>query len=264
MPTQAIDMNKPAPNQNPLAGVDAGKVAAIQQAMLSILPDGHFKNELVNFWKNPNPVTGIKGILNLFKGRKYRSGQYRLGERLLDNIIGEGNAIGSYKEVPDEVYEAANLFFTSIMGVRIATDEDIYALFDGPQAYMSRPGNQDANPDAVRRAVYLIKNFYDPFATFNIRRWDLRHVQDNPLVAPIPDPREGYVGSYYTGPLVGGGQARNGIIMGSPIVETKQDVVDPVTGEKQPVNILKSGLLIPGIITILLIIGWYFYGKGKK
>lgn len=263
MPEPKFNMNNPAPTQNPIAGMDISGLVQIRDSLWNAIPPGAVRDALKNV-KSGSLLDALKIIPSIFSGRKYRTDQYRLIERFMDNIVGEGNSIGSYKEAPDDLYDIANLFFTAILGVRVTSDWDLYALYDGPDAYYARPGMQDVPREAVNRAVYLMKNFYNPWTTFNVSRWDLRHIADMPLVAPIPDPREGYTGYYYSGSLPGGGVVKNGIIMGSPIVATDTNVNDPVTGQQSGAKIFAGTSWLLIALIVLGVLGWFFFGRKKK
>ncbi len=254
-----------APVQDPTIGMKLQMGAALANQIADSLPPGNFKTQFKTFLSNPNPLSAWKAIVSLIKGRTYRTGQYRLVERFMDNIVGAGNVINSYREAPDELYPVANDFFTAMFGVRIANDEDLWALEQGADAYYARPGTSDANRNAVNRAVMLMKNFY-PTSTFNRQKWDLTHFSNYPLVAPIPDPQEGNVGRLFTGTIPGGQKVVQGIIQTPGLIKTDADVIDPTTGKKvgTPVTQLLGGTgWMFGILIVLFILGWWFFGRKK-
>jgi len=175
------------------------ETAAVFQA-LNVLPEGGLKS-----WLMANPVQFWTKVVQLFTGRKYTSGQYVLGERFIDQVVG-GNVGRS--QVSDADVAQAQTMFTILFGVRITTGEDLDALDFGVQNYYNRGEKDDIRPDAVERAVWLKQHYY-PIATYNNYKWDLTFFEMFPLVAPIPglDP-----GTLYNGELPGGAIAVNGLI----------------------------------------------------
>lgn len=171
-------------------------------AALNLLPEGDLKS-----WLTANPVQFWKKIVQLFTGRKYTTGDYILGERFNDQVMCKGDL--SRRQVPDEMVPLAWNFFTIAFGVRIKTEEDLFALEQGKQAYRSRSWISADIPDnAIERAVYLKQNFYQ-HSKMNIECWDLRYFEMYPLVAPIPGIE---MNTLYNGELPGGAIAVNGII----------------------------------------------------
>lgn len=175
------------------------ETAAVYQA-LNILPEGGLKD-----WLMANPVQFWKKIIQLFTGRKYTSGQYVLGERFIDQIVG-GNV--SRSQVSDADVAQAQTLFTILFGVRITTGEDLDALDYGVSAYYNRGEKSDIPNEAVERAVFLKQHFY-PISTYNNYKWDTVYFEEYPLVAPIPGLTQG---TLYSGDLPGGAVAVNGII----------------------------------------------------
>lgn len=174
-------------------------VNAVYQ-VINALPEGGLKD-----WLKKNPVEFWKSIVTLIKGRKYKTGEYILGERYIDQI--QGGNVGR-QQVPDEAVPAAQTLFTILFGVRITSNEDLDAIHFSPQQYYERGGKDDIPLDAVERAVYLATNYYS-FDTYNVVQWDLRYFEMFPLVAPIPGLQEG---TLFNGQLPGGAQCINGII----------------------------------------------------
>jgi len=192
-----------------LGDMASGFVPGIQAASaalkigINLLPPGALKTKLTEAFKGGL----IKGIINLFKGRVYTTGQYKLGEGYIDQI--QGGNVG-YRDVTDETVPEAIMTFTILFGVRITTVEDLDALQAGAMAYSARPDKGDISTAAVQRAVYLKQTFF-PDSSYNTRVWDIETFGSYPLAAPIPDPMN--VGQLYSGPLPGGGQATDGIIL---------------------------------------------------
>lgn len=188
---------------------DAVGVAKAVYQIISLLPEGDLKT-----WLLKDPVQFWKSVIALIKGSVYQTGQYILGERLIDQI--QGGNVGR-RDVPDEVIPVARMLFTILFGVRINNSEDLDSLDYGVDAYYARPNKDDIPLEAVKRAVYLKQTFY-PIRTYNVQKWDVSHFEDHPLVAPIPEMNasttlEGLnVGKLYTGTVPGGAYAVDGII----------------------------------------------------
>lgn len=188
-------------------------VAAIYQA-INLLPPGELKD-----WLTSNPAQFWKRIWTLVKGRKWTDGDYVLGERLNDQIYCNGDA--TRRQVSDEMVDLAHVVFNQLFGVRIATAEDLDALDAGVAAYKTRAVSQDMSHEAIERAVFLKRNYYSS-STYNVKCWDLRYFGIYPLVDRIP----GYeIGKWYTGAVIGGANAVDGLI---PVSAT--DILDQYVG----------------------------------
>lgn len=192
------------------AGMAEGMaVAKAVYQIINLLPEGDLKT-----WLLKDPVDFWKSVIAIFKGRRYQTGQYILGERLIDQI--QGGNVGR-RDVPDDVVPVARMLFTILFGVRINNAEDLDSLDNGVDAYYSRPNKEDIPREAVERAVYLKQNFY-PSRTYNVQTWDISFFEQFPLVAPIPEmnahatQEELNVGKLYTGTVPGGAYAVDGII----------------------------------------------------
>ncbi len=197
------------------------ETAAVYQ-ILNILPEGELKG-----WLMANPIQFWKKVIQLFTGRTYTSGSYVLGERLNDQVYCNGN-IGR-QQVSDDMVRAAWSVFNQLFGVRIDTSEDLDSLDYGVLSYKARPVSQGLSDDAIERAVYL-KQHYFPIATYNNACWDLRYFEVYPLVDRIPDH---VIGQWYTGPVIGGANAVDGLIPLSAASILKQfpgSDFDPETG----------------------------------
>jgi hypothetical protein len=197
------------------------ETAAVYQA-LNILPEGELKG-----WLMANPVQFWKKVITLITGRKFTTGDYVLGERLNDQIYCQPD-IGR-RQVSDDMVKIAHSIFNQLFGVRIATAEDLDALDHGVTAYRSRTASQGISDDAIERAVYLKQHYY-PIATYNRACWDLRYFEIYPLVDRIPDYA---LGKWYTGPVLGGANAVEGLIPISASSILKQypgSDFDPATG----------------------------------
>lgn len=176
------------------------ETAAVYQA-LNILPEGQLKS-----WLMANPVQFWKKIIQLFTGRKWTTGDYLLGERLSDQIY--GNADIGRQQVSDEMVDVAHTVFNQLFGVRITTNDDLDTLDQGVVAYKARAASEGISQDAIERAVFLKQHFY-PIATYNRQPWDLRYFEIYPLVDRIPDYQ---IGKWYTGTVLGGANAIDGLI----------------------------------------------------
>jgi LPXTG-motif cell wall-anchored protein len=232
-------------------------IQAAVQAGINLLPPGGLKKWLTTI---TNPAAFAEAIITLIKGRTYTTGQYRLAERYIDQVLSPGgnpNSILSYRDVPDNVVPAAIVFFTVVFGVRVTTDEDLWALDSGSTAYRARPGLDskgmaDIPEAALSRAVFLKQTYY-PASTYNTSTWDLDHFSQYPLVAPIPDPYE--FGKLYTGPLPGGGNATDGQIIVNVDTPLSSVAPAPTTAKKDNSLLILGGLLAAG--------AWLYY-RNKK
>lgn len=218
---------------------------------INLIPEGNFKK-----WVTMNPFQLYKKLWQAIFGKRFTTGQYRLGERLLDQIdpTGTANNAVSYRDVPDEVVENAMLLFTLFFGVRITTQEDLDALQIGSSAYYSRPDKKDIPQHAVDRAVFL-KQTYFPDSSYNVRKWDTDIFSQFPLVAPIPDPF--HYGQLYTGPIPGGGNVTNGVVE-----------IDEIPGITNPGStsgaVASSNNLVLWLGLALLGYGVYKYSKQNR
>lgn len=197
------------------------ETAALYQA-LNILPEGDLKS-----WLMANPVQFWKKVITLIKGRKYTTGDYVLAERLNDQVYGNPD-IGQ-NQASDDMVDIAHRVMNQLFGVRLATAEDLDSLDAGVLAYKSRAASQGISQDAIERAVFLKQHFF-PIATYNRQKWDLRYFEIYPLVDRIPDYE---LGKWYTGPVIGGANAIDGIIPISAQTVLQQipgGDFDPVTG----------------------------------
>ena len=214
------------------------ETAAIYQA-LNVLPEGDLKS-----WLMANPVQFWKKVVALIKGRKYTTGDYTLAERLNDQVYGNKD-IGQ-TQATDEMVDIAHRVMNQLFGVRLTVDDDLNALDYGVSAYKDRTASQGISQDAIERAVFLKQHFY-PISTYNRQPWDLRYFEMYPLVDRIPDYNPG---KWYNGPVIGGGNAVEGLITISASSVLKQFAgsdFDPVTG-----NITTPGgeVITPGNDTV--------------
>lgn len=117
---------------------DAVPIAKAVYMTLNLLPDGGLKS-----WLTANPVQFWKKVIELFKGKKWTTGDYILGERYNDQILCNGDA--GRRDIPDDMVPVAHNIFTILFGVRIRTTEDLDSLDYGASAYFNRGAHtQDA------------------------------------------------------------------------------------------------------------------------
>lgn len=191
-------------------------------AALNVLPEGSLKD-----WLMANPVQFWTKIYQLVFGKKWTSGDYVLGERLNDQIY--CNAGITRQQVSDQMVDLAHVIFNQLFGVRIATSDDLDALDNGVAAYKAREASQGISDNAIERAVYLKQHYYSS-RTYNTQCWDLRYFEVFPLVGRIPDYEPG---KWYTGEVLGGAYAIDGVIpvSATDILDQYLDAdFDPATG----------------------------------
>jgi hypothetical protein len=177
---------------------EAAAIAAGVKAFADLLPPSEIKD-----WLSKSPKQLFQDFIKVITGRKYTSGDYVLAERLNDQILGQGNI--DRQQATDEMVDVAHWVFNQLFGVRIATSDDLDALDVGVAAYKAREQSKGISDNAINRAVWLKKNFY-PNTTYT---WDLKYFGMYPLVDRIP----GYApGTWYSGKVIGGGTALNGVI----------------------------------------------------
>lgn len=235
-------------------------LAAVQQG-INMLPEGKVKTAV-----EAAAAGGIfKLLVTLFQHRPFTRGQYRLGERLVDQVLpGPVDARGASRgsDVTDQEVRDAILLFTILFGVRIITQEDLDALQQGADAYYARPGQDwkgmhDIPREAVDRAV-MLKQKYFPDSTYNTQKWNMDVFARYPLVAPIPDPYT--YAKLYTGPLPGGGTAENGVIVVDN--ETPLSNISPSGKEPTPGGDTNMLLLLGAAVVGFGI--WQMSKKRKK
>lgn len=193
---------------------DVGQLVQIRNTIWNkVLPDGRLKNALLS--SDGSLLGTFKAIISLLGRRKYTSNQYILGERFVDQIVCNGNV--GRNEIPDDVIPVARLVLSMLFGVRIWEGNDLDALDNGADAYLSRPNKSDIPRNAAERAAFLKKTYF-PISTYNNTCWDIRIFDKYPLVAPVPqmnsdDNNElSCVGKLYNGTGLNGQQFVNGLL----------------------------------------------------
>lgn len=179
-------------------------------AALNMLPEGDLKG-----WLMANPIQFWKKVYELFFGKEWTSGDYVLGERLSDQVY--CNADIGRSQVSNDMVDLAHVIFNQLFGVRIGSSDDLDALDNGVAAYRARASSEGISDSAIERAVYLKQHFY-PISTYNKVCWDLKYFEYYPLVGRIPDHE---IGKWYTGTVLGGAYAIDGVI---PVSAT--DILD--------------------------------------
>lgn len=191
-----------------LNAVEPGLGDAVQQG-LSVLPDGDIKDFLQSFLKDPGGA-----IITLIKGRKYTEGDYRLGEYYMRNILGMSQ-LQRWENVPNGYVPQAWLFFSTAMGVRVRTSDDMDALCgyantpaERAQKYLVRDirDTPDISLEAATRAAYLMgePSYGGLFSIYQHRdsKWPLSVFSALPYIYPIPGavPNEQFTGMH---PILG-------------------------------------------------------------
>jgi hypothetical protein len=179
-------------NTAALDAVEPGLGTAINQG-LSTLPDGDVKDFLQGLLSNPQ-----QAIMQLIKGRTYTSGDYKLAEYYMRNILGMSN-VQRWEQVPDGYVPQGWAFFTTALGIRIRTSDDldmIAGYADTPQQraanYFTREPleTQDISHAAAERAAYLVgePGFNGLFSIYKNRdtKWPLSIFKAQDYIYPIP------------------------------------------------------------------------------
>jgi hypothetical protein len=173
-----------------------GTGSAVQQA-IDTLPNGAIKDFLTSFLANPD-----KALMSLIFGRQYTSGDYKVGELYMRNILGM-EKVQDWEQVPDSYIPQAWAFFSAVMGVRIRTFDDMDALTGtsaSPPAvraanYLQRnpPEVVDISMDAATRAAMILGD--ETVSKFNMwnhrdEKWTLSIFTSIPYIYPLPGPVE--------------------------------------------------------------------------
>lgn len=194
------------------------ETAAFYQ-VFQLLPEGKLKDTLLEA-----PIMSWVRLFRAVFGRKYTSGDYILGQVLNENVYGQKHVGRDY--ITNDMVEIAHNLFNQLFGVRIATYDDLKALDEGSAAYKTREASHGISDAAIDRAVFLKQNFFYP----GIIKWDLNKFEQYPLVAPIPAYEPG---QWYTGEVIGGAKAVNGLIPVDAVSALRQilgDKFDPNAG----------------------------------
>ncbi|MDF2188949.1 hypothetical protein [Paraflavitalea sp. CAU 1676] len=97
----------------------------------------------------------IKGWSTIFKGKKYRSGQYLLGEKYMLYVLGID--IHDRKKVPDEMVGEAMDFFSALLSTPITTYEALEELQKDVELYRkNRSEGKDTDLLTLQKAKDLL------------------------------------------------------------------------------------------------------------
>lgn len=177
---------------------DASPYVKAAELVIDALPAGKLKTVL-----SMSYIDAWKWLATKIFGRHWTEGDYVLGQVLNENVYHQPH-IGQ-SSVTDSMVDAAHTIFNQLFGVRIATHDDLNALQSGAEAYKNRDVASDMSEEAIKRAVFLKQNYYYD----GLGWWDLRYFEEYPLVDRIPDYN---IGKWYSGPVVGGAMAYDGMI----------------------------------------------------
>lgn len=106
------------------------------------------------FNSSSNPISGvINAVGSLFAGSKYRSDQYRAGEKYMLYVLGIN--IHSYKKVEDPVVPEALQFFSTLLGINIESWTGIEELRDNIPLFKKnrKPGESDEKIQAAQQIL---------------------------------------------------------------------------------------------------------------
>jgi hypothetical protein len=176
-----------SPELQKAAEADESIAAVVQAAdeLSGWLPEGGLKDWLNGFLEDP---TGA--ILETFFGKKYTTGDYKLGEVYMRNILGMMD-IQRRGQVPDSYVPQAWSFFTLALGIPIGSLDHIDQLVISAENYKTwANGTFDWVPDdQVNRAVSIMNDFIGWTASYYPRdtAWQLSLFAGLPYIYPIWD-----------------------------------------------------------------------------
>ena len=254
-----------------------GPAIATANTLAQQLPDGGLKDWVSTFMSDP-----AGSIVQIFTGKMYTSGDYRLGEVYMRNILGMME-IQRRSQVPDGYVPQAWSFFTLALGVPIGSLDHIDQLVIGAANYKSWNNNSFSwVPDDQAQRANRILNQYIGWTPGYYPRdiaWELSKFAAIPYIYPIYDvwdgssPVRGYTGKH---PITGQ-QFSNGyptVTASQPQSPTQPDVTQPgVTqpGSQTPVQ-TPGGTLYPqpqpaaagGSLLPIVLIGGVLFLLSKK
>lgn len=269
--TNIVQPGKQPPKQGASAGfgISSAEIDAlvkIRNALWgSILPAGRLRTALLT--SSPDLFSVFKTMIDLLKSRRYYEQEYKLGERLIDQI--QCQSVG-WRDIPDELVPIARMVFTQLYGVRITSNEDLDALEYGPDQYFARGNKNDISWEQAERAVFLKQNFYN-FSTYNNTCWDLSHFDEYPLLGRIPEMNaddhggSANVGKFYTGPGFNGTQIVDGFLVGvspdAPVTGGSTSTpVTPQTGQTiftRLMNMIKQKPMVAALAAAAIAYAYY-------
>lgn len=188
----------------------AGTAGTIQSAMTTAnsladkLPDGGLKDWVKSFMSDP-----LGSVQQIFTGRTYTSGDYRLGEVYMRNILGMME-IQRRGQVPDGYVPQAWSFFTLALGVPIGSLDHIDQLVIGASNYKSWNNNSFSwvPDDQAQRANQILNQYIGWTPSYYPRdvAWQLSKFTALPYIYPLYDIWDGKgQPKFYTGvhPITG-------------------------------------------------------------
>jgi hypothetical protein len=221
----------------------AQKVGAALNKVVSNIPFVGLAQGILSSFFGPGGLSdwlSVNGILNEVKsalfGRKYTKGQYTMGERFRYYILGENIHTSDADVVTDEAVGTAMTTFSVGFGIPITTNEDLEALEQSADAYISRYVNyggisaNEINREAVNRAVLLKKTYFPGPASGNYaaagpapKKWNPADFNKIGYVIPIPDFTKTTIAemwrSVYTGKIPGG-DVKDGVVIAGDMTNT--------------------------------------------
>ena len=216
------------------------------------LPDGGLKDWVKSFMSDP---TGA--IKQIFTGRTYTSGDYRLGEVYMRNILGMME-IQRRGQVPDSYVPQAWSFFTLALGVPIGSLDHIDQLVIGAQNYKSWNNNSFSwvPDDQAQRANKILNQYIGWTPSYYPRdvAWQLSKFNSIPYIYPVYDIWDGqgqprlYTGTHpITGQSFVGGYPYTASQPQSPIQPTQptQPVQPTQPAPYTPTQQTPGGTLYP-------------------
>lgn len=147
------------------------------------LPDGGLKDWVKTFMSDP-----VGAVTTIFTGRTYTSGDYRLGEVYMRNILGMME-IQRRGQVPDGYVPQAWSFFTLALGVPIGSLDHIDQLVIGASNYKSWNNNSFSwvPDDQAQRANRILNQYIGWTPSYYPRdvAWQLSKFASIPYIYPI-------------------------------------------------------------------------------
>lgn len=136
--------------------MDAATIQALKDAqnkMIEMFPPQSLVGRTMRAFQSGGNILSstINMVSSLFKGSKYRGGQYLLGEKYMLYVLGID--IHDRKKVPDEMVAQAMDFFSAILGVPITDFAALEELKQDIELYKkNRPEGKDKDPLTLQKA----------------------------------------------------------------------------------------------------------------
>jgi hypothetical protein len=163
------------------AGLDTvvpGAGAALTKA-ISLLGNNSVTDFLKAFTKDPGTA-----LLNLIKGRKYTFGDYALAEIYARNILGDESIQSRQDPRLDNFVAQAWAFFTTALGVRVRTNDDLDMLVQSGTAYLTR--NTSQNGDISQKAADRASRILIAMPRPRDQKWNVGMFNNEPYIYPLP------------------------------------------------------------------------------